>query len=865
MTNQKQTKMRRIGFLKLVTVALVLAAMLCCFSILTSADEAPAMSLADHFTIGMTNANGAYEKTYDGTTDADITLNDAGRAQLSAMMTALSPEELLLVDLDVAASFNSANVAEATEITVTFTAVAKDDTAAAQDAVAKATKDLPDPIVLPGKIAPKALAWNYATGSSVALNGQYVAGQSAYSFTLNAADLPALAIENAPAFAEPTVSVTIQNVQASNLGTAFAQTVTVALADPNYVAEPLQVTATFKPIEITKIVWNGNEAASKPTFTYGDANAYQLSAVGVAADGTSYPLTVVYPTVYGDAGVYTNVGVTAPAGCVFASGVSTTTTVTITPIVYTVWMDSASYIGNAGQQATPTVYSLTVNGDLPAEIRALIQYTNNAQSEYGSYAVVATLPTNANYSFVDRDGEAVTALNATLQIKRQFILAENQELPYQVVLSSPNGLLGEVSATVTIPTDLPADLVADFPAYKAYLVQIEGTTGEKLMLTISISKDLFLEDCKPFDVSDLYIYNGSQLVSANTIEGYTVTLGDGFYRIEGVSANSSLTFVIAPTYEFTFWGSIWSILLIILLVLLVLITIMILIGLRLLRIRSEKQEEEEVEQEAAQEVATETEKEDEVDVEENLEEKVVEKAAVEELDDSVEAVAVVDEDDEADDDEDEDEEEDGEEEGEEESDSFAGFGSDDQLDFIDAVADAEKYELLLAAVARGEVRLVTRYRRSFQSRLCHAQGNVQDYYNEIKNLLLSYKGVKNRVSWNYEAFNCGRAHVAKMNVKTKTLYLYLALDPAALADTKYGIVDMSSKKKYATVPVLLKIKGERKFKYALELIAKLCGEDMALKQLDVANTDYKPTHQSTEELVEAGYIKKMVAGVPIDD
>ena len=63
MTNHdKQTKMRRFGFFKLAAVALVLAAMLCCFSILTAADEAPAMSPADHFTIGMTNANGAYEK-----------------------------------------------------------------------------------------------------------------------------------------------------------------------------------------------------------------------------------------------------------------------------------------------------------------------------------------------------------------------------------------------------------------------------------------------------------------------------------------------------------------------------------------------------------------------------------------------------------------------------------------------------------------------------------------------------------------------------------------------------------------------------------------------------------------------------------
>ncbi len=211
---------------------------------------------------------------------------------------------------------------------------------------------------------------------------------------------------------------------------------------------------------------------------------------------------------------------------------------------------------------------------------------------------------------------------------------------------------------------------------------------------------------------------------------------------------------------------------------------------------------------------------------------------------------------------DEDDDDDGDE-GDEDEDSFGGFGSM-PLDYIDAVEEAEKYAEMLEQEKRGEIRIVTRYRRSFQSRLAQSQGNVQDYYSALKNALLSYKGVKNRISWNYEAFNRGRVHVAKMNAKTKTLYLYLALDPAELVDTKYGIVDMSAKKKYATVPVLMKIKGDRKFKYAIELINKLCGENLALPAVkDFAEVDYRVPYQTTEELVVAGVVKKMVAAVPI--
>ena len=98
------------------------------------------------------------------------------------------------------------------------------------------------------------------------------------------------------------------------------------------------------------------------------------------------------------------------------------------------------------------------------------------------------------------------------------------------------------------------------------------------------------------------------------------------------------------------------------------------------------------------------------------------------------------------------------------------------------------------------------------------------------------------------------------------MYLYLALNPEELADSKYGIVDMSSKKKYATVPVLMKIKGERKFKYALELIEKLCGEDHALQKIESYEaTDYRIPYQSTEALVADGAMKMFAAAIPMTE
>lgn len=245
--------------------------------------------------------------------------------------------------------------------------------------------------------------------------------------------------------------------------------------------------------------------------------------------------------------------------------------------------------------------------------------------------------------------------------------------------------------------------------------------------------------------------------------------------------------------------------------------------------------------------------EEEPAVEEVAEEPVAEDPAVEEAP-AVEAAAVVEEAPVAVDGEDD----------EEEEESYEGIDLS-SLNFIDVMEQPEVYAEMQEREAKGEVRLINRYRRSFRSRMIQSQGEVQQYYSALKNALLSYKGVKDRTSWDCETFNKGRAKVAKINAKTKTLYLYLALNPEDLQDTKYFFEDVSAKKKYASVPVLMKIKGERKFKHALELIAKLCGEQMELPAVkDFQEENYVVDYQTTEALVQEGYIKQLTAEIPAD-
>ena len=185
------------------------------------------------------------------------------------------------------------------------------------------------------------------------------------------------------------------------------------------------------------------------------------------------------------------------------------------------------------------------------------------------------------------------------------------------------------------------------------------------------------------------------------------------------------------------------------------------------------------------------------------------------------------------------------------------------LVYIDIVKKPTEYAEMLVKEQAGEGTVVYRYRKSFLAKLALADGKIGDYYSIIKNALLRYKGVKARKSWNYEAFNQGRNQIARVISNGKTLYLYLAIDPKTLADTKYGAIDVSDKKKFEDTPSLMKIRGDRKLKFALELIEKICGETLALKLIaDYAEENYKPAYKPVEELFADGLIRKLAALAP---
>lgn len=151
------------------------------------------------------------------------------------------------------------------------------------------------------------------------------------------------------------------------------------------------------------------------------------------------------------------------------------------------------------------------------------------------------------------------------------------------------------------------------------------------------------------------------------------------------------------------------------------------------------------------------------------------------------------------------------------------------------------------------------YKKSYTARLIQAEETLKNNYVIIKQELLAYKKVKARTSWNAETFSAGRIQCAKLTVRGKTLWLNLNLAPNNYVDSKYSIVDCSDKKKFAEVPVAVKIRSNRSVKYALELI-----RDM-MSGLSIIRTDKQQEiitlpYEDTDSLIKKGFIKEIYLG-----
>lgn len=180
---------------------------------------------------------------------------------------------------------------------------------------------------------------------------------------------------------------------------------------------------------------------------------------------------------------------------------------------------------------------------------------------------------------------------------------------------------------------------------------------------------------------------------------------------------------------------------------------------------------------------------------------------------------------------------------------------DDDIVFVNYKEDGVKHQI--------------KYDRSLSGKLCLTKPNTVAYYNEIKNYILSYKDVKAKMSWKFEAFNKLKENLFKLAVKKNVLCVYLDLTQDEVSIDEYDYFITTRKpflnmpnKDVQNTPIYVKVKNKADLKKCKELIDRVMAKHELVVNEKAKVVDYttKFLPDTVDNLVERELIKKFVDG-----
>lgn len=138
--------------------------------------------------------------------------------------------------------------------------------------------------------------------------------------------------------------------------------------------------------------------------------------------------------------------------------------------------------------------------------------------------------------------------------------------------------------------------------------------------------------------------------------------------------------------------------------------------------------------------------------------------------------------------------------------------------------------------------------RTFENKLRQSDDDAKEYYSVIKNKMLSFEGVKSRVSKLADTFKCNGEVVCKITVSGKTLLVNLCLDCSQYDAKYYKFVDVGDMSKFADTPMRIKIKNKLTLKRCLEIIDLMFAEKLVSSSA-IENIDYVSQYPRVENAV----------------
>lgn len=134
-----------------------------------------------------------------------------------------------------------------------------------------------------------------------------------------------------------------------------------------------------------------------------------------------------------------------------------------------------------------------------------------------------------------------------------------------------------------------------------------------------------------------------------------------------------------------------------------------------------------------------------------------------------------------------------------------------------------------------------RARLTFSDKIKKATPEVKQLFNIVKNELMKYKGVNNRMTNYYDCFYLGRKQICKLSLTSKKLKVYLAADPSKYPDRQFPHKDVSEKKAHQRTPYYTMVRSQ----LSVRRINKVIADVMEESKVSV-NDSYKPVDYATK-------------------
>ena len=131
-------------------------------------------------------------------------------------------------------------------------------------------------------------------------------------------------------------------------------------------------------------------------------------------------------------------------------------------------------------------------------------------------------------------------------------------------------------------------------------------------------------------------------------------------------------------------------------------------------------------------------------------------------------------------------------------------------------------------------------RQTFKEKIMNASSELKQLYNIVKNEIMKYAGVSNRVTNYYDCFYLGRKQICKISLTSKKVRVYLAADPTKYPERQFPHKDVSAKKAHTRTPYYTMVKSQLSVRRMNKVIADIMAESNV-----TINDSYKPVDYVT--------------------